>query len=315
VNNPISALYQAAASSFGPAPTETGITGAAALASPAEACTAVSGVSGKIAIVDRGTCNFTDKVKNAQAAGATAVIIVNNVDGAIFSPGATGSTKTIKISSVMISKADGKALKGLASPNVTVQKANPAPPKLDGSVDADIVFHEYGHGLTWRMIGGMSGPLAGAIGEGASDVNAFLQNGDDRIGEYSSSDPAGIRRYPYAGYPLTYGDVTGAEVHADGEVYAAAMWHLKELFDGAGLATSTLQDYFVDGMNFTPSTPAFEDMRNGMLQAASPNAGHCDLIWQAFSQFGIGLNANGIAGSTSVSITEDFNPGNGCTIP
>jgi hypothetical protein len=38
----------------------------------------------------------------------------------------------------------------------------------DGDLDADIVFHEYGHGLTWRMIGGMSGPLAGAIGEGAS---------------------------------------------------------------------------------------------------------------------------------------------------
>jgi extracellular elastinolytic metalloproteinase len=38
------------------------------------------------------------------------------------------------------------------------------------------------------MIGGMSGKLAGAIGEGASDVNAFLLDGDDRIGEYAWGD-------------------------------------------------------------------------------------------------------------------------------
>ncbi len=39
-------------------------------------------------------------------------------------------------------------------------------PNRDGDFDSDVVFHEYGHGLTWRMIGGMSGALAGAIGEG-----------------------------------------------------------------------------------------------------------------------------------------------------
>ena len=32
----------------------------------------------------------------------------------------------------------------------------------------NISGNKYGHGLTWRMIGGMSGPLAGAIGEGRS---------------------------------------------------------------------------------------------------------------------------------------------------
>ena len=32
-------------------------------------------------------------------------------------------------------------------------------------------MHEYGHGLTWRMIGGMSGPLAGALGEGAAGAH------------------------------------------------------------------------------------------------------------------------------------------------
>ena len=103
----------------------------------------------------------------------------------------------------------------------TLRKNAAQPLQIDGDLDTDIVFHEYGHGLTWRMIGGMSGPLAGAIGEGASDMVAFLINGDDAIGEYAYGNPLGIRRYPYDDYPLTYGDVTGAEVHNDGEIYAA----------------------------------------------------------------------------------------------
>ena len=35
-------------------------------------------LSGKIAVLDRGTCDFTEKVRNAQDAGAIAVIICNN---------------------------------------------------------------------------------------------------------------------------------------------------------------------------------------------------------------------------------------------
>ena len=38
-------------------------------------------VSGKIALISRGTCTFGTKVANAKAAGAVAVIIVNNVAG------------------------------------------------------------------------------------------------------------------------------------------------------------------------------------------------------------------------------------------
>jgi hypothetical protein len=38
--------------------------------------------SGEIALVDRGTCTFSVKVRTAQAAGATALIVVNNAAGA-----------------------------------------------------------------------------------------------------------------------------------------------------------------------------------------------------------------------------------------
>ena len=103
----------------------------------------------------------------------------------------------------------------------------------DGDVDSDVVWHEYGHGLTWRMIGKMSGPLAGAIGEGMSDVLALIANEDDSVGEYSTSDPFGIRSMPYDAYNRTYGDVDGsAGVHMDGEVYAAIGWRLLEALPG-----------------------------------------------------------------------------------
>ena len=62
-----------------------------------------------------------------------------------------------------------------------------ANPDRDGDLDSDIVYHEYGHGLTWRMIGNMAGALAGAIGEGMSDTVAIYINGDDRVGEYSTN--------------------------------------------------------------------------------------------------------------------------------
>ena len=66
--------------------------------------------TGLIALVDRGGgCGFTFKVKNAQDAGATGVIVANNVAGTI-SMG--GTDPTITILSLSITLADGNAIKG-----------------------------------------------------------------------------------------------------------------------------------------------------------------------------------------------------------
>jgi hypothetical protein len=135
----------------------------------------------------------------------------------------------------------------------------------------------------------------------------MLINGEDKMGVYASSSPNGIRRFPYASYPLTYGAVDGAEVHNDGEIYAAVIWRLIELFGPS--RRSDLFDYYVQGMNFTPSTPAYEDMRDGILAAvaAGPTPSDRCTIWSAFAQFGIGVGANGATGpGGSVTITESF---------
>ena len=66
-------------------------------------------VRGKLALIQRGKINFSDKIKNALKHGAAGVLIYNNVEGANVSMSVTGDAK--KIPSVFISKHYGEILK------------------------------------------------------------------------------------------------------------------------------------------------------------------------------------------------------------
>lgn len=90
---------------FGPRPTNSGITADVVLANPPEACAAIANVSGKIALIRRGNCAFVDKARAAQAAGAVAVIVSNNVSGG--PPGMAGTAADVTIPVVGISQGDG----------------------------------------------------------------------------------------------------------------------------------------------------------------------------------------------------------------
>jgi len=294
--------YAAGGAGFGPVLTTTGKTGIITVTSPADGCTAISTtLTGRIAVIDRGTCAFTVKVKNAQLKGAIGVIIANNAGDGVMEMGGTDST--ITISSVFVGQTDGASVKAAAGSNTTIRKTTPTPLQRDGDLDADIVFHEYGHGLTWRMIGSMSGPMSGAIGEGMGDVLALVMNGDDRMGEYSSSDPLGIRSAPYAGFPRTYGSVTGSEVHFDGEVYGAIGWRLLELYTAGGLTNTDLLRDLVQGMRFTPAAPNFQQMRDGILAGTATN--DCK-VWTAFAQYGVGQGATSSISGGVITVTESF---------
>ena len=65
--------------------------------------------TGKIALINRGTCNFTVKVKNAQNAGAIGVLLANNIDTAPADMG--GADATVTIPSMMTTKALGTSLR------------------------------------------------------------------------------------------------------------------------------------------------------------------------------------------------------------
>ncbi|MEO6263423.1 MAG: M36 family metallopeptidase [Luteimonas sp.] len=265
--------------------------------------TIVNDVSGKIAMIDRGFCTFVIKVKNAQNAGAVGIIMINNQGDDPIVMG--GTDATITTPSVMIGQTNGTTLKGLTGVNATMRLLDPPPIKRDGDVDSDIVWHEYGHGLTWRMIGRMDGPMSGAIGEGMSDVLSIIINNDDVVGEYSFGNTNGIRSEPYANYSRTYVDITGSEVHFDGELYGAIGWRLWQNFQTAALGKDVLLGYLVDGMNFTPAHPKFENMRDGILSAVAGSGREC-LVWEAFAHYGVGVGAKGAVRGSKVVVTESF---------
>lgn len=124
VNSPagIAGAYDVGTAAFGPALTAGGVTGNVVQAlDPADgagplttdACsplTNAAAVAGRIALVDRGTCGFTVKVKNAQNAGAIAVLVANNVAGGPPA-GLGGTDATITIPSVLITLPDANTLK------------------------------------------------------------------------------------------------------------------------------------------------------------------------------------------------------------
>jgi hypothetical protein len=108
-------VIASSSASFGPVPTAAGVTAQVTLASPAEACaTITNSLTGRIALIRRGNCNFLDKVRRAQAAGAVGVLISNNLGGGppgIGTPtGDPGSDVTIPV--MGITQADGFALEG-----------------------------------------------------------------------------------------------------------------------------------------------------------------------------------------------------------
>jgi subtilisin family serine protease len=74
-------------------------------------CTSVDpAASGKLAIIDRGTCTFSQKVANANAVGAAAVLIINNVAGDPIAMARTAGFND-DLPAVMIGKNEGAALR------------------------------------------------------------------------------------------------------------------------------------------------------------------------------------------------------------
>ncbi|MEO8584650.1 MAG: PA domain-containing protein, partial [Acidobacteriota bacterium] len=110
---PVAGTYAVGTADFGAPLVAQNVTGevvAGLSGSSTDGCNGItSNVSGKIALIDRGTCNFTVKVKNAQNAGAIAVIIADNVTQGVA--GMSGTDATLTIPSVRITLADGTAIR------------------------------------------------------------------------------------------------------------------------------------------------------------------------------------------------------------
>jgi hypothetical protein len=125
-----------AAAQFGPPLDATGVTGELELVNDGvvgtgdppgtetDGCEPLVGfTAGNIALVDRGFCGFSVKVKNAQDAGAVGVIVLNNVAGGAGNM--TGLDPTITIPSIHVSLETGNTLKALPAETEATLAADP----------------------------------------------------------------------------------------------------------------------------------------------------------------------------------------------
>jgi len=192
-------------------------------------------LEGKIALMDRGTCTFVTKAQNAEDCRAIGVIIANNVAGIINMAG-TGPT----VPSMSITQADGNAIKAQLGGGVNLtMRRDPPPVDRDGTLDNQIVAHEWGHYISHRLVGnssGLSTNMAGGLGEGWGDFHALMisarpedalaPNGANFAGVYAIAGYAtsggnnngyyfGIRRVPYstnfAKNPLTFRHIANGQ--------------------------------------------------------------------------------------------------------
>ena len=128
---PVARNYDFGTASFGPSASNAALSGRIVQAvdegnatGPAttDGCTAfmnAAQIAGNLALIDRGTCRFTEKARNAQSAGASGVIVVDNQEGCT-PPGMGGEATDVTIPVISISLNDGAALKAQLTANANV---------------------------------------------------------------------------------------------------------------------------------------------------------------------------------------------------
>ena len=288
-------------------------------------------VNGKIAMIDRGDCFFVEKARNAQNAGAIAVVICNFenslLSGGLGAPG-NDPGNDINIPIVLIRSGDCQVLRQIIDEGLVLnfqipESESTGPNQLDGGFDNGIVFHEFSHGISNRLTGGGGNTSClfnqDGMGEGWSDFFTLVmaaepgdQGTDKRgIGTYVLRQPIdgqGVRKFPYSTdmnvYPLTYRNTIGAAVpHGVGEIWAAMLWDLywamseeygwdSDIYNGTGGNNRAIQ-LVMDGMKIQSCNPGFIDGRDAILAADRANYGGANqcLIWEVFARRGLGFSA------------------------
>ena len=284
-------------------------------------------VAGKIAVIRRGGCEFGVKVKSVEDAGAIAAIVVNTSPGnpTAMGPGVVGDQVTIP--SIMITQDEGEAIISalLDGDVMNAELFDFDTLELDGDLDNGIIAHEYGHGISNRLIGGALNTFCllndEQMGEGWSDWFGLILTvepgdaGTDArgIGTYAIAegvDGGGIRPAPYstdfAVNDFTYGDTNDLALsapHGVGFVWATMLWDLTwdfideygydpDLYQGTG-GNNIAAQLIMDGMKLQLCLPGFVDGRNAILLAdqLNNNGENQCLIWNAFARRGLGLSA------------------------
>jgi uncharacterized repeat protein (TIGR01451 family) len=248
------------------------VTGSVALykdgsANPTQGCTSSinpNEIKGKIAIIDRGGCDLSNKAFNAQKAGAIGVIICNvaGINGGngedLINMGNGQNSDFVTILAVFFRKSDCDKIRVILTEGKTVtvtfhERERQGAAYLDGSLDNGIIAHEYAHGISNRLTGGRlnSSCLTNdeQMGEGWSDFFSLVMThkpgdkGPDArgIGTFADGQTitgSGIRRFPYSTdmkiNPQTFSSIKGTSrpntpcngCHALGEIWTDMLWDM-----------------------------------------------------------------------------------------
>ena len=291
-----------------------------------EAITNASELNGNIALIDRGICDFSFKAYSAQQVGATACVVCNNLpDVPLVSMGAGENANQVTIPAVFISMEDCQLIKDEISADRNVTVIIEATKEVSSAFDNGIVAHEYGHGISLRLVGGAntSNCLSNdeQMGEGWSDFFALVltRKSEDKgprargIGTYALGediDGRGIRRYQYSTdmniNPQIQSHIRATSTdHPVGEVWLTALWDMYWLFVDKYGYDETWKDRssgnfravqnVIDGMKIQPCNASLLQARDAIITADALNylsEGEC-LIWQAFARRGMGADAIG----------------------
>jgi extracellular elastinolytic metalloproteinase len=280
-----------------------------------DACTPLVGfTAGKIAVIDRGTCPFIDKVLVAQQAGAIAAIICNNAPGDPITMGGSGA---VTIPSLMLSLNDCITLKALMSSGTVMVTMDRVLATYDSDFDNGVIAHEYAHGISNRLTGGRTNVTClnnnEQMGEGWSDyfalMTTFVPGSDGAdvrgVGAYllgQTTTGNGIRPTPYstdmAINPATYETIKSVSVpHGVGYVWCTMLWDMTwALIDahGMGAGYDMAMNLVMEGMKLQPCRPGFVNGRDAILAADNAlyaGVNNC-IIWNVFARRGLGFSAS-----------------------
>jgi hypothetical protein len=221
-------------------------------------------------------------------------------------------------------------------------------PAVSSADDASVVYHEYTHGLSNRLIGngnGLNSVQSGAMGEAWSDFYAldFLvsngyeadtdASGEVAIGKYVTNNPVrGIRWDPIdcavgssgncQGSPsapnggFTYGDLghvePGGTTQDIQEVHSNGEIWAQTLWDiRKALGPDIARTLITNGMRMaTNINPSFLDMRNAIIAADLAAGGaHLNTLWALFAARGMGCAAQSPSANSTISVTPDSTTG------
>lgn len=294
----------------------------------------------KVVLVNRGTCNFSDKIHKVAPYHPKAIMIINNSSTAftgLLSAEGDGDNSNLNFPIVGIEQNIGAKLKqsllNNTASDVTVPSTTYAITKRDSGFDSQVILHEYTHAVSGRITNsamngeegmneGWSDYVALNLTQQASQVDTDLIN----MGSYAFGG-GGLRPRPYTTdmsvNPDTYDYLKvigpGPNLqHPTGYLWAVMLWEMHWKFvnkygfnpdhkSNQGGNNMAL-DLVLQGQKLQVPNPGFVEGRDAILQAdqAMFNGDNKCMIWEAFAKRGLGFSAIQGTSDSRMDGTEAF---------